>query len=57
MIIICKDNDGFSDQLTAPAQYNVKQIGVNSYLIENDLGQERWYGEMHFLILIQWAYG
>lgn len=50
MIIICTNNDGFSDQLTASTHYTVKEIGANSYLIENDNGKVRWYGFSKFEI-------
>lgn len=50
MIIECIDNGGFEDQLSDAGSYRVIQRGVNSYLIENDLGQERWYGTAKFEI-------
>ena len=50
MIIECTCNDGFEDQLTATTQYNLKEFGNNSVLIENDKGQERWYGKQRFEI-------
>ncbi len=50
MIIECKDNDGFEDQLTASTTYRVKEAGENSYLLRNDKGQDRWYGTARFEI-------
>ncbi|MEH6822549.1 MAG: hypothetical protein V7629_01405 [Motiliproteus sp.] len=50
MIIECTCNDGFEDQLTAANQYSIKELGSNSVLIENDKGQERWYGNLRFEI-------
>jgi hypothetical protein len=50
MIIECTCNDGFEDQLTATTQYPIKEFGSNSVLIENDKGQERWYGNQRFEI-------
>lgn len=48
MIIECTCNDGFEDQLTATSEYRLKQLGDNSVLIENDKGEERWYGRHRF---------
>lgn len=50
MIIECVRNDGFEDQLTASSAYRVKELGENSYLIENDREDQRWYGHQHFTI-------
>lgn len=50
MIISCHDKSGFEDQLTETKPYTVLKRGENSYLIENDLGQERWYGIAKFSI-------
>ncbi len=44
----CLDNGGFEDQLSPNRIYKVLEFGTNSVLIENDLSQERWYGEAHF---------
>jgi len=48
MIIECIRNDGFEDQLTAEGAYRVQEMGDNSYLIENDNEEARWYGRQHF---------
>ncbi len=50
MIIECNCNDGFEDQLTPETHYIIKKFGCNSVLIENDKGQERWYGQQRFKI-------
>ena len=50
MFIECTCNDGFEDQLTAESTYRLKELGNNSVLIENDKGQERWYGQQRFEI-------
>ena len=50
MIISCKDNGGFEDNLTEAKPYTVLKRGGNSYLIDNDLGQKRWYGTAKFSI-------
>ncbi len=50
MNIECIRNDGFEDQLTAGIAYRVSRVGQNSYLIENDNQQQRWYGRQHFNI-------
>ena len=46
----CKDNAGFEDQLTSSKSYRLLRAGSNSYLIENDKGQERWYGSQNFTL-------
>lgn len=51
MHILCKSNDGFEDQLSAQAKYNIEAIGDNSYLITNDTGEQRWYGQQHFSLV------
>lgn len=50
MIIECVDDGGFEDQLNTGGQYEVDEIGENSYLIENDTGQKRWYGTAKFKV-------
>ncbi len=50
MIISCTDNGGFEDSLTESKPYTVLERGQNSYLIENDLGQQLWYGTAKFAI-------
>jgi hypothetical protein len=40
----CHSNEGFEDQLTENTKYAVKEIGTNSFLIENDKGESCWYG-------------
>ncbi len=51
MIILCIDNGGFEDQLKTNLTYAVKERGKNSYLIENDSGQKRWYGTAKFEVV------
>lgn len=53
MIVECVNNDGFEDQLgeAVLSEYEVKEIGENSYLIENDNEENRWYGTDKFRIL------
>lgn len=53
MIIECHSNNGFEDQLTLGAEYQVTEVGVNSFLIENDREQKFWYGTLHFNISLQ----
>ncbi len=53
MIIECVKNDGFEDQLTQENDYQVKSLGENSYLIENDKQESRWYGTQHFAIKLE----
>ena len=57
MIIICTDNEGFEDQLTLGQDYRpnpiYKTIGENSYLIYDDKGIVRWFGESHFKIVVE----
>lgn len=48
MQTICKDNDGFEDQLSPDRIYKVIDAKNNSLLIENDKSEERWYGKIHF---------
>lgn len=55
MYIECKQNFGFEDQLTEQAVYRIKELGENSYLIENDKQQECWYGRQHFLVKLDQA--
>lgn len=50
MIVKCKTNSGFEDQLTSNSSYRVKELGENSYLVQNDKGQVRWYGQQNFNI-------
>ncbi len=50
MFIECVRNDGFEDQLTASTDYQVQELGENSYLIENDKAEARWYGRQHFTV-------
>ncbi|MEH6824574.1 MAG: hypothetical protein V7629_11750 [Motiliproteus sp.] len=50
MIIECVRNEGFENQLTESSAYQVKELGENSYLIENDEQQRRWYGRQLFTI-------
>lgn len=56
MIIDCIDNIGFEDQLTNTTNdfpYEVQEIGANSYMIENDNGERRWYGAYRFNIMLE----
>ncbi len=48
MILECTANEGFEDQITPSEIYEIKMIGQNSVLIENDKGVQRWYGQHHF---------
>ena len=48
MRIICKDTEGFEDQLTPRKIYKIEKIGVNGFLVADDKGQERWFGFCHF---------
>ena len=48
MIVECKDNGGFEDQLQQGQNYRVEKVGQNSYLIENDKDQLVWYGAVKF---------
>ena len=50
MYIECIRADGFEDQLTSTMTYQVKEVGENSYLIENDNEESRWYGNQHFSV-------
>lgn len=50
MLIECVRNEGFEDQLTTNSAYQVEEIGENSYLIQNDSQDQRWYGRQHFTI-------
>lgn len=50
MIIECHSSDGFEDQLTTDTAYLVKEVGANSYLIQNDNEEQAWYGTSHFKI-------
>lgn len=47
MLVVCKDNEGFQDQLTVGEFYRV-EIGINSYQVLNDKGAIRWYGVRFF---------
>lgn len=47
-MVKCIREDGFEDQLTTNAEYEVEAIGENSYLITNDNDEQRWYGMQHF---------
>jgi hypothetical protein len=53
MIITCISNNGFEDKLTVNFAYKVKELGTNSYLIENDEGRLCWYGESKFEIKLE----
>jgi hypothetical protein len=44
----CTSNSGFEDQLTEDSTYKVLAYQNNSIQIENDKGQVRWYGKIHF---------
>ena len=48
LIIVCKDDSGFEDQMTDGTNYKVQEEKNNSYLILNDNGEKRWYGKVHF---------
>ncbi len=48
MLIECIQNDGFEDQISENKKYVVKAVGENSFLIENDKSEQRWYGRLHF---------
>ena len=50
MYVTCNTNGGFEDQLTTGGEYAVKEIGENSYLIENDQKEQRWYGQQNFKV-------
>ena len=50
MILNCIDNSGFEDQLTNSTEYRAKEVQGGSYLVLNDKGQERWYGECKFAV-------
>lgn len=47
--VFCKNDDGFEDQLTSGITYAIRDVGVNSYLIENDKEELRWYGQHNFI--------
>ena len=53
MIVECVDTEGFEDQLgeAVLSEYEVKEVGKNSYLVENDNGENRWYGAHRFEIM------
>jgi hypothetical protein len=51
MKILCVDNSGFEDFLTAGKTYEVEAIGVNGYCIATDKGRSCWYGESKFRIV------
>ena len=40
----CVESDGFEDQMTKGAFYEVQNYKNGSYLIINDNGKARWYG-------------
>ncbi|WP_207062121.1 hypothetical protein [Motiliproteus sp. SC1-56] len=53
MVIECVRNEGFEDQLTESSAYQVQELGKNSYLIQNDKEEPRWYGRQHFNIKLE----
>ena len=44
----CKDAEGFTDQLTEGKVYPVMAFKNNSVLINDDNGNAKYFGEMHF---------
>ncbi len=48
MIIECRCNEGFEDQLTVGHHYPVKGKGVNGFEVVNDKGDRRYYGALKF---------
>tara|TARA_R110001583_G_scaffold2388_3_gene17360 strand:- start:1419 stop:1583 length:165 start_codon:yes stop_codon:yes gene_type:complete len=53
MDIECTQNHGFEDQLSENRVYSIKELGQNSYLIENDKQEQCWYGRQHFTIKLE----
>lgn len=47
--VICISEEGFEDQITHGIHYDVVKYGMNSYFIENDRGEQKWYGKVHFV--------
>ena len=52
MLVECKSNTGFEDQLTTEEAYQVQQVGENSYLVTNDKGDLRYYGQQNFNVVL-----
>ena len=54
MIIQCNDNGGFEDQLTEGQHYPVEVIGNGGadFLVTDDKGVQRWYGEAKFEVVL-----
>lgn len=48
MNILCVCDNGFEDQLTKGKKYEVVSTGANGFEIENDNGEERYYGATKF---------
>ena len=51
LAVTCKSDEAFEDQLTTGADYDVLSVEGGSYLIKNDNGIVRWYGNIHFKLL------
>lgn len=50
MNIICKDNEGFEDQLTVRKVYQVLSWKGGSVKIVNERNEQRWYGMVKFTV-------
>jgi hypothetical protein len=46
----CVSNSAFEDQLSEGIEYFLVDIQNNSILVNNDKGEERWYGRDKFLL-------
>jgi len=44
----CTDSEGFTDQITLGKTYKVLAFKGASVLINNDKGDAKYYGTMHF---------
>jgi hypothetical protein len=48
-LIECKSNAGFEDIITEGKEYKRVALGVNSVQIEDDNGDRKWLGMIHFI--------
>lgn len=48
--VTCKSNEAFEDQLTTGNTYCVIEMKGASYLVANDNGTQRWYGNINFTL-------
>ncbi|MEH6652107.1 MAG: hypothetical protein V7707_18955 [Motiliproteus sp.] len=48
MLAICKTNDAFEDTLTSGKEYPIRELRNASVMIEDDQGDNRWFGLSRF---------